>query len=74
MTNPIEGVDYFIYFQRMPYSIGGYITPNDDGTFSVYLNERLTYERNKKTIDHERKHIINGDFYNGLPIELIEGL
>ena len=74
MSELIEGADYFIYFTKMPYSIGGYVTPNPDGTFSVYLNERLTHERHMKTTAHERKHIMDGDFYKGLPVNIIEGL
>ena len=74
MRKPIQGIDYFVYFQPMHGSIGGYITPNPDGTFSIYLNERLNRERNMKTLAHEEQHIISEDFYNGLPLEIVERL
>lgn len=73
MSKPIEGVDYFVYFQPMHGSIGGYITPNPDGTFSVYLNERLSREQNMKTMRHEFQHIQNNDFAKTDVVE-IEGL
>lgn len=73
MNKPIEGIDYFVYFLPMHGSIGGYITPNDDGTFSVYLNARLSRERNIKTLEHERQHIINNDFCK-TDVRQIEGL
>lgn len=74
MSKPIQGIDYFVYFVPLDGSIGGFVTPNPDGTFSIYLNERLNRERNMKTLAHEERHIINGDFYSGLPLEVIEGL
>jgi len=68
----IEGADYYIRLIDLPYSIGGFITPNDDGTYNVYLNARLSAEKNLDTFFHEVEHIENDDFYNGLPLELIE--
>ena len=73
MKNPIEGVDYFVYFVPMHGSIGGYVTPNPDGTFSVYLNERLSREKNMKTMRHEYQHMVNDDFAKH-DIAKIEGL
>lgn len=73
MKNPIQGVDYFIYFQPMHGSIGGYVTPNPDGTFSVYLNERLSREQNMKTLKHEINHIVADDFSKD-DVAQIEGL
>lgn len=62
MKTPVQGVDYFVYFMPMHGSIGGFVTPNPDGTFSVYLNSRLSRERNVKSLEHEINHIINLDF------------
>ena len=73
MRDPIEGVDYFVYFIPMHGSIGGYVTPNPDGTFSVYLNSRLNRERNMKTMRHERRHMENDDFAK-TDVAKIEGL
>lgn len=62
MRKPVQGVDYFVYFMPMHGSIGGFVTPNPDGTFSVYLNSRLSRERNVKSLEHEINHIVADDF------------
>lgn len=62
MRKPVQGVDYFVYFMPMHGSIGGFVTPNLDGTFSVYLNSRLSRERNVKSLEHEINHIVADDF------------
>ena len=67
-----EGIDYYIYFRIMPPKIYAFITPNDDGTFSVYLDPRRSYLQRKRDLDHELNHILNNDFYNGLPLQQIE--
>ena len=68
----IENADYYIYFIIMPPKIYSFVRPNSDGTFSVYLDPRRSYLQRKRDLDHELKHICNGDFYNGLPIQQIE--
>ena len=70
---PIENIDYFVYMIDLPGNMGGYVTPNPDGTFSVYLNRRLNRERNIKTLLHEEAHIVNGDFAK-YDVAQIEGL
>ena len=73
MRRPIQGADYFVYFMPMHGSIGGFVTPNPDGTFSVYLNERLSRERNMETMEHEIYHILHDDFSKP-DVREIEGL
>lgn len=53
---------------------GGMVMPNDDGTFSVYINERVDDIRKRKAYKHEIEHIENDDFYNEKPIEEIEDI
>ena len=70
----IEGADYFIHIVQFPkgFRCDGLVTPNDDGTFSVYLDANKTKERQRMACDHELTHIKNDDFYNGKPIEAVE--
>jgi hypothetical protein len=68
----IEGVDYFIRLVNLPCGVGGMVTPNEDGTFSIYLNARETHETNMKKADHEVGHILHDDFYNDKTIEEVE--
>lgn len=70
---PIEGTDYFVYVVDFPdCRAGGMVMPNDDGTFSVYLNARLTRDQNAASAAHERRHIAHGDFYRDAPVETLE--
>ena len=68
----IEGADYFVRFMDMPDGIFAFVTPNDDGTFSIYLDPRRSSEQLAADYRHEVKHIANGDFYNGKPLQEVE--
>lgn len=68
----IEGRDYFVRYVDLPDEIGGMVTPNEDYTFSVYLNARHTPEQQARSFKHELKHITEDDFYNDRNIEEIE--
>ena len=59
----IEGADYFVRKVDMPPAIHGSVTPNPDGTYSVYVNARDSIERQLQALDHEvKKHIERNDF------------
>lgn len=71
----VENQDYFVRVIPFPVnSVGGMVTPNEDGSFSIYINSNLSQERQKEALDHELDHIRNNDFYNGMPIEEIEDI
>lgn len=70
----IPDVDYFVYYEMFPWSIRGIVTPNDDGTYSIFLNSRYPLSVLKKTFQHEVHHIESDDFYNGKSIEEVENL
>lgn len=72
MTCPLEGFDYFIYFRKLPDGIYACVATNPDGTFTIWLDPRRSYDQLRKDLDHEIKHIIENDFYNGLPIQKVE--
>ena len=46
----------------MPPKIKGYTAENSDGSFTVVLNSRLTYEQHILTYVHEIMHIKHNDF------------
>lgn len=75
MGNPIEGVDYFVHIVPFPVDAGcdGAVTPNPDGTYSVYLDARTTFERRIRAVRHEIDHISCDDFYNERCIKDVEG-
>lgn len=71
----IEGSDYHVREIPFPsYRVGGMVMPNDDGSFSVYINANLSQERKKEALDHELEHIEDDDFYNDKPIEEVENI
>ena len=72
MCLPIENADYFIRYMELPPKIWAFVTPNDDGTFSVYLDPRRTGEQQLDDYIHELEHIIRDDFYTGLPLYICE--
>lgn len=68
----LEGVDYFIYLTPMPKGIYACVVTNPDGTYSVYLDPRRSFDQLIADLDHELNHIIRKDFDNGLPIWVVE--
>ena len=68
----LEGVDYFIYLMPMPKGIYACVVTNPDGTYSVYLDPRRSFDQLLKDLEHELNHIIRKDFDNGLPIWVVE--
>lgn len=53
-------------------SIPAAVTINDDGSFSIFLNARLSYERRLETYWHEIRHIQNQDFYGDMSVDEME--
>ena len=72
MSLPIEGADYFIHYMQLPPRIYAFITPNDDGTFTMLLDPRRDKLTQIDDWEHEIWHIIRDDFYNGKPIAIVE--
>ena len=74
MLRPIDGADYFVRVVPFPVGCGcdGCVTPNDDGTYSIYIDARTTAERQIIAFDHELLHITNDDFSNGRDISEVE--
>jgi len=70
----IEGCDYFIRYLSLPGSIGGFIMPNNDGTYSMYLNIDHSPEMQMEDYIHEFQHILYDDLYDNKDIRDIEGL
>ena len=56
----------------MPCSISSNIVDNGDGSYTLYLNSRLSYEKNLEGYLHEMKHINNNDFNSFEDIQKIE--
>lgn len=72
MAFPEEGFDYYLYITELPAGIRAMLLPNDDGTFSMYLDSRRTWEQWLNDWEHEIWHLLRDDFYNGLPLYYVE--
>ena len=53
-----------VILENMPTSIRGDVFKDDDGAPVIVLNSRLSREQNRRTYEHERKHIDRGDMFN----------
>lgn len=68
----IEECDYWIRYMELPPKIYAFVHPNDDGTYIIFLDPRRSRDQQIEDYIHELMHIANGDFYNGLPIQIVE--
>lgn len=66
----IEGCDYFVHLVDFPVcSCGGCVMLNEDGTYTVLLNSRLSHQQNIDSMRHEYKHMEHDDFYRDISLE-----
>lgn len=72
MSYPLEDADYYIRIIKLPSGINAMIIPNDDSTFSLYLDSRRTWEQWLDDWEHEIWHLLRNDFYNDKPIWVVE--
>lgn len=56
----------------LPIRVEGVTLPNDDGSFDIYINSRLSPARQQETLEHELRHIRRGHFYVELPLGRME--
>lgn len=59
----IDG-DVFVRCIKLPGSVKGLTVPNEDGTFTVYINALLSEETQKATLEHEKYHIEHDHLYD----------
>jgi hypothetical protein len=53
-----------VFLENLPTSVRGFCFLGEDGEPVIVLNSRLTREQNRKTYEHEKKHIANDDLRN----------
>ena len=64
--------EYRVRLVDLPPKVGGMVSMDDEGFYNVYINSRLTWERQRKVLRHELKHIAEDDLYSTRPIEAVE--
>lgn len=60
--------DYYVRLVELPPTVLGATLPNDDGTFSVYINSCLGDAARRETLRHELEHMARDHFYQSVPI------
>ena len=55
--------DTYVRLVSLPAKVEGVTLPNDDGTFDIYINSRLSPARQQETLEHELRHIRHEHFY-----------
>ena len=64
--------DYYVRVISLPPTVRGVTLPNDDGTFSIYINALCDDEVRRKALEHELSHMARDHFYKQEPIALQE--
>lgn len=54
-------VDYQVVFIDLP--LGETVTKNEDDSYTIFINARLSAEEQQKKFIHAMKHIMGDDFY-----------
>ena len=54
--------DTFVYCVPLPSRVSEMVTPCLDGSYTIYLNENLSYKKKKEAYEHAIRHIKRGDF------------
>lgn len=68
----IQGADYNVIYRDIPCDVGGMVHENEDGTYTVILNSRMTRERQEAAARHEIRHMNGNDFNSGMSADEIE--
>lgn len=68
----LEGEITIRVVDDMPVASPGFVIYDETGHCNVYLNGRYNHESNIQTAIHELRHILNDDFFNNDPIEVVE--
>ncbi len=70
---PTDADDCHVRYLAFPNrSVKGLTTPNDDGTFDIYINTLYPPDVQRATLAHELRHVRMGHFYSDAPIAVKE--
>ena len=64
--------DIFVTMADLPCSIGAFVVANNDMTYTIVLNSRLSHEKNIASYWHEIAHIRRGDYDKKCQADVIE--
>ncbi len=61
-NNPLLTESIGVYFMDMDTAIEEEVHPNEDGSFTIIINARISQTRQMLAYQHALKHILNNDF------------
>jgi len=64
--------DIIIRLERLPDRVRGVVLESPDGCYNVYLNKDDTREMWHETMEHEKRHIKNGDLSGASTLYKVE--
>ncbi len=64
--------DHFVRIIDLPAAVRGVTVPNDDGTFSIYINALYDTDTQRHTLEHELEHLARDHFYRPGSVALQE--
>jgi len=67
-------MDRIIRIINLPESIRGFVIPDQDGVYNIYINAKMNFEMQRITYQHEINHIKNNDPYSDLPVVELEDI
>lgn len=62
----------FVRFYDLPTTIKSYVVANNDGSFTIILNGKVSHEVQLLSYLHELEHIKKGDYDKKNSIDIIE--
>ena len=62
----------FVSYEDLPATIRSFVVSNDDSTYTIILNSKLSHEQNLISYIHELEHIKRGDYDKKCSADLIE--
>lgn len=54
--------DIFVHLVDLPESVKGRVIPNEDDTYTIVINSKISHDAQLRAYQHEIEHIKNGDF------------
>lgn len=71
---PAKGVKsmVYVYLKQMPGYCHEMVAPNDDGSYTVIINEALSKAEQREAYSHALRHITSNHFESG-EADIIEG-
>lgn len=64
--------DIFVRMINLPSTVKGITVIDRNDDYNIYINAKLAPDQQKKVLEHEKRHIENGDFSSFEDIDTIE--